>query len=123
VEDKIANFFSIQMIYTMISFIIGHALAWYCHNGQLVWEFWDNRPFLSNFVFGIPAGVAFWYGTKFCMEASGELWTTRFMVFALSYVTFPLMTWWYLNESMFTLKTGICTFLAFLILLIQITLK
>ena len=111
------------MTYAMISFIVGHILVWYCHNSQLVWEFWVDRPFLANIVYGIPAGVCFWYGTKFCMEASGLLWTTRFMAFALSYATFPLMTWWYMNESIFTLKTGICTFLAFLIILVQITLK
>ena len=102
-------------------FILGHILGWYTHNLQFVYDFWKNRPVLSNLVFGIPCGFAYWYAIKFMMAATGELWTSRFVAFALSYLTFPLMTWFYLGESMLTQKTIICTFLAFLIILVQYT--
>ena len=98
-------------------FICGHTLAWYTHNLQFVYEFWKNRPVLSNLIFGVPCGFAYWYATKHFMAETGELWTSRFVAFSLSYLTFPLMTWYYLNESMFTTKTLICTFLAFMIFL------
>ena len=100
-------------------FVCGHILAWYTHNLQFVSKFWETRPILSNIIFGVPAGLAYWYATKYFMIATDELWTSRFVGFALSYLTFPLMTWYYLNESMLTTKTLICTFLAFVIVLVQ----
>ena len=57
------------------------------------------------------------------MAASDMLWTSRFVAFSLSYLTFPLMTWWYLGESMFTTKTLVCSILAFLIITTQIFVK
>ena len=103
--------------------VCGHVLAWYTHNLQFVYEFWKNRPVLSNMVFGIPCGFAYWYATKHFMAATGELWSIRFIAFSLSYLTFPLMTWYYLNESMFTTKTLICTFLAVIIMFVQFVYK
>tara|TARA_X000001382_G_scaffold122421_2_gene105385 strand:+ start:1356 stop:1706 length:351 start_codon:yes stop_codon:yes gene_type:complete len=99
--------------------ICGHVLAWYTHNLQFVYPYWENRPILSNIIFGIPCGFVYWYASRYFMEATGELWTTRFISFSLSYLTFPLMTWYYLNESMFTAKTLLCTILAFMIIFVQ----
>lgn len=112
-----------NLIAALCLFIVGHVLAWYTHNLQFVYDFWKDRPVLSNIIFGVPCGFAYWYGTKFFMEATGELWTSRFVAFSLSYLTFPLMTWYYLNESMFTQKTMICTALAFLIMITQYVYK
>lgn len=114
---------SIRMIYAMCLFIIGHALIWYCHNSQFVWDWWKGKWLLSTVVVGTPASVAFWYGTKMMMEEVDSLWTMRFTAFALSYVTFPLLTWFHLGENPFTVKTAICTLLAIVILLVQVGLK
>jgi hypothetical protein len=38
----------------------------------------------------------------------------------MSYLTFPLLTWWLLNESMFTMKTMLCVTLSFMIIAIQL---
>ena len=100
-------------------FICGHVLAWYTHNLQFVYDFWKTRPILSNIIFGLPCGFAYWYGTNFFMQATNELWTSRFIAFSLSYLTFPIMTWYYLGETMFTAKTLMCTFLAFMIIFVQ----
>jgi len=110
---------NLNITYGVLLFITGHVLAWYTHNLQFVYDFWKDKPFLSNIVFGLPCGIAYWYGTKFFMASTGELWTSRFIAFSLSYLTFPLMTWFYLNESMFTQKTLICTFLALMIIITQ----
>ena len=121
--DKIADFFSANMMIGMFLYLCGHVLAWYTHNLQFAYEWWKDKPILSNILFGVPCGFAFWYGTRYVMIATEELWTSRFIAFSISYVTFPLLTWHYLNESMFTAKTLICTFLAFLIVAVQIVMK
>jgi hypothetical protein len=118
-----ASFFNIKMIYAICCFIVGHSLGWYAHNLQFVSEYWKDKVLLPIFLFGVPCLIAFWWGTRFAMEAHPELWTARFVAAVFSYLTFPIMTWWYLGESMFTLKTLLCVFLAFCILLIQIFVK
>ncbi len=119
--ERLNTFFSSDMLIAMGLFVCGHVLAWYTHNSQFVWEFWKNRPILSNVLFGLPCGIFFWYGAKHCVAATDMLWTSRFVAFSLSYVTFPIMTWWYLGESMFTTKTLMCTMLAFMIVIVQVT--
>ena len=118
--EKIIEFFDGSMLLALTFFCIGHVLGWYSTNSQFVWEFWKDKPVIANIVFGIPAGVMFWYGTKYVMQSTPELWTARFVAGILSYFTFPLMTWFYLGESMFTIKTMLCVFLAMMILIIQI---
>lgn len=118
-----SSFFNIYMIYAILCFITGHIFGWYATNLQFVGEFWKGKAILPTILFGLPCLFAFWWGTKFAMEASGELWTSRFVATVFSYLTFPIMTWWYLGESMFTLKTLSCVFLAFCILMIQIFVK
>ena len=121
--NRIAEFLSYDMVIAMCCFTVGHVFAWYTHNSQFVWEFWKDKPVLANILFGVPCGILFWYGVKYAVSASDLLWTSRFVAFSLSYVTFPIMTWWYLGESMFTLKTLICTLLAFMIIGVQIFIK
>ena len=116
-------FSDVRMVYGCLLFIIGHIFGWFAGNSQFVWNYWENKPILATVLFGIPAGLSFWYGTKFCFEATGELWSVRFTAAVFSYITFPIMTWYYMHESMFTIKTMSCVFLAFLILLIQMFVK
>ena len=119
--EKIYEFFSQDMIFGILFFICGHAMGWFAGNSQFVWEFWKDKPILATLLFGTPAGLLFWYGSKFCFAATGgELWSVRFIAAVFSYTVFPIMTWHFLGESMFTPKTLICAFLAVSILFVQI---
>lgn len=119
--EKIAAFFSQEMLYGIGFFILGHTLGWFAGNLQFVWQYWEDKPLLATILFGTPAGLAFWYGTKFCFEATGgELWSVRFIAAIFSYTVFPVMTWYFLNESVFTPKTMISIILALSILFVQI---
>ena len=115
---------NVSMIYGIVFFILGHILGWFAGNSQFVWEYWEDKAVLATLLFGTPAGLSFWWGTKFCFEATGgELWSVRFIAAVFSYTVFPVMTWYFLNESMFTAKTMSCIFLSFCILMIQIFVK
>ena len=100
-------------------FIMGQALVWFQLNSQFVWEWWQGRPFSAVFMFGVPASFCFWYGVRLVVGEMGELWGPRFLIFGMSYLTFPILTWHFMNESMFTAKTMLCTFLAFTIVGVQ----
>lgn len=119
--EKIAEFFSQEMIYGIGFIILGHTMGWFAGNSQFVWDWWKDKPILATILFGTPAGLAFWWGSKFCFLATGgELWSVRFIAAVFSYTVFPVMTWYFLNESMFTTKTMICVFLAMSILFVQL---
>jgi len=111
------------LIYGTIFFIIGHILSWYSTNLQFVSDWWKERPLFTCLILSVPTGLAFIYGSRFTMEWTPQLWTARFIGFSLSYVTFPLMTWYYLSESPFTAKTIICSLLAFTIVMVQMFMK
>ena len=100
-------------------FALGQTMGWFQLNAQFVWEWWKDKPIVSAAVFSIPTGICFWYGIKLCYEEWGQVWGPRFLIFSMSYLTFPIFTWYFLNESMFTAKTMTCVFLSFLIIAIQ----
>jgi uncharacterized membrane protein len=114
------GFFSLNMLYTCLFFIMGNFIGWFASNMQFVNEFWKDKALLSVLIFGVPSMLCFWFGTRFAMQAVPSLWSVRFIGAVLSYLTFPLMTWYYMNESMFTPKTIVCFVLAMCIMLVQI---
>ena len=108
------------IVITTILFIINNILIWYQLNSQLVWDWAKTTKsmwFMS--LMGVPISMLFWYTTKFGYEGFGALWPVRFMGFATSMLTFPLMTWLYLGETI-TLKTLITIILAIIIMLLQL---
>lgn len=90
-------------------FVAGQIGVWFQTNSQLVWDWWKDKPITASMIFATPTAVLFWYGTKYIYDATGELWTARYLAFGMSYVTFPFLTYYFLGESMFTLKTLVCT--------------
>ena len=109
----------INVIYTAILFIICNILVWYQLNSQLVWEW--AKGYKSMWIMallGIPISILFWLCTKIGYEAFGNLWAVRFMGFAVSMMTFPIMTYFYLGEPM-TMKVILTLGLAVIIMLLQ----
>ena len=108
------------IVITTLLFLLNNVLIWYQLNSQLVWDWAKTTKsmwFMS--LMGVPISVLFWYCTKFGYEGFGALWPVRFMGFATSMLTFPLMTYFYLGEAI-TLKTGITILLAIAIMILQL---
>ena len=93
-----------QITLTIILFLICNVTVWYQLNSQLVWD-WakTSKAMWFSALFGIPISLLFWYATRIGYEGFGNLWAVRFMGFATSMMTFPLMTYMYLGEVI-TLK-------------------
>ena len=113
------NFLLHPIFLSSTFFILGHTMGWFAGNAQFVWEYWKDKALLSTILFGTPAGLFFWYGTKFAYEYIESLWSVRFLAAALSYLIFPILTWYFMEESMFTLKTMLSISLALSILAVQ----
>tara|TARA_B100001250_G_scaffold376834_1_gene365415 strand:+ start:382 stop:726 length:345 start_codon:yes stop_codon:yes gene_type:complete len=108
------------IIITILLFFFNNIIIWYQLNSQLVWE-WAKGPksMWIMALLGIPISLLFWWATKIGYEGFGNLWAVRFMGFATSMMTFPIMTYLYLGEVM-TMKTILTLILALAIMLIQI---
>ena len=110
------------IILTILIFFLNNILIWYQLNGQLVWDFWKSwKGVTSSLLMGIPITALFWYATKIGYQGFGNLWSVRFLGFATSMISFPIMTWLYLGEVI-TIKTIITILLALVIMLLQIIL-
>ena len=107
------------LIVTLI-FLLNNVLIWYQLNSQLVWD-WakGNSAIIISCLLGVPISWLFWYCTKIGYEGFGALWPVRFMGFATSMLTFPILTWYYLGETI-TLKTTLTILLSIAIMIIQI---
>ena len=100
--------------------VAGQTFIWFQLYSQYVWAWWENKALPAALIFGIPASLFFWYGTRMAVDATTEAWSARLLGFGMSYLTFPVLTWWLLNESMFTAKTMVCVLLSFMIVGIQL---
>jgi len=108
------------IVLTIVIFLLNNILIWYQLNSQLVWD-WakGTKSMWIMSLLGIPISLMFWYATKIGYIGFGNLWAVRFMGFATSMLTFPVMTWLYLGETV-TLKTLVTLLLAFIIMLLQL---
>ena len=111
-----------NMVYwkAMALFMTGHALSWFQLNSHMVFEWWKGKEYLAVLVFGVPAGFMFLFGWVMASAESGTLWTPRFLAFCASWVPFPILTWYFMNETPFTWKTITCFVLACCILGVQL---
>ena len=101
-------------------FFIGQVLGWFQLNSQYVSDWWKDKPFFAACLIGVPTSIAFWYAWRVIVEATGSVWTARFIGSSTGIIIFPILTWYLLGESMFVPKTMICLGLAILIILIQL---
>jgi len=109
-----------KIVITILIFLFNNILIWYQLNGQLVWKFWTTPKGIAlSLLLGVPITALFWLATKWGYIGFGNLWAVRFMGFATSMMTFPIMTYLYLGEPM-TLKVIATICLAVVIMIIQI---
>ena len=107
------------IILTTLLFTITNIVRWFQLNSQLVWE-WakGGKGLIFTCVLAIPISLSLWLCTKWGYIGFGNLWAVRFMGFATSMMTFPLLTWLYLGETI-TLKTAVTIMLSVVIMIIQ----
>ena len=107
------------IILTTLLFIVTNIIIWFQLNSQLVWE-WakGGKGLWMTCLLAIPISLMLWLGTKWGYLGFGNLWAVRFMGFATSMMTFPIMTYLFLNEPM-TLKVIATMCLAIVIMIIQ----
>ncbi len=120
-NDRVINIMSMNnLIYAFILFAVGQAIIWIQSNGQFLWPWWKNNPFLVSFTLGGIASYIFIKATYYTYTFfDGKLWPGRFIGFASGIIVFALLTWLLMNEGINT-KTVISLLLAMALLAVQI---
>ena len=108
------------IILTTLLFTITNIAIWFQLNSQVVWD-WakGGKSMWIMSLMGIPISLLFWLATKYGYIGFGNLWSVRFLGFASSMITFPIMTYMLLGEPM-TSKVIATIMLAVIIMIIQV---
>jgi hypothetical protein len=109
----------------LIGFILGllaQILTFVQLQGQFRWQWFKEHPYLVALM-GFPISLLFMGSVRYLVDYfGGELWPSRLLGFSIGAIVFSYMAHSWFQEP-FTLKTGICLFLAFGIMMIQLVWK
>ena len=94
-------------------------MIWVSTNAQLMENADPKRSLVYSLIFSVPISLLAFYGTKIGYDSLGSAWSVRLAAFGLSYAVFPIMTYVFLGESPFEIKTMICIFLSITIICVQ----
>jgi hypothetical protein len=107
-----------KLVMALIVSFFGHIIAWFHMQGQFKWE-WARSIWWVIFG-GIPISLCFYYGTRWYYEYFNNYWYVRPIGFGMATFIFGIMTWLVLGETPDT-RTWICLFLAFIIIILQLS--
>ena len=88
-----------ELLYTFLTFITVQSAVWFQTNGQFIWSWFKDHPFILS-LFGIPISLGYIWGTKFAFAAfEGTLWPGRLLGFAMGIISFTILTNHFMGEG------------------------
>ena len=100
--------------------LLGQSIIWFQTNGQFIWPWFKNHPFLIAALFGTSISYIFILGTKYLVAYfNGVIWPARLIGFGLGMIVFTVCAYVFMDESINS-KTFVSLLLAFTIVYIQI---
>ena len=111
--------FNKEILFCILILFFTQIVIWFQLNAQVKWD-WFKDNYLLMSILGMPISYALLFATKYGFEGfGGLLWPGRLSAFAVSMISFPVITWLVMGESI-TLKSGISILLATVIMLLQL---
>lgn len=75
--------------------------AWLQLNGQFIWQWCKEHPWLMIILPSVPISFFYLYATKYLVASfDGALWPGRFISFGVGVMVFALLAYWLNNEPM-----------------------
>jgi len=109
-----------KIIMAILFFAIAQISSWFINNGQFFNKWIHNHPMLISIIFSAPITYLFIHATRYSAEYfDGQVWPGRFIGFGLGMMSFSILTYIFLDESI-NIKTAISLVLAGTLLCIQI---
>ena len=108
------------ILLAILFYTIAQAASWFISNTQFFWKWAYNHPLTISIVASAPVTYLFILATRYSADYfNGQVWPGRFIGFGLGMMSFSLLTYLILGESM-NVKTTISLVLAATLLSIQI---
>ena len=110
-----------KLFLATVVFVIGLIITWFTSYSQFISDWARENTLLLTCLLAIPGTLCFVYGIRYAFEFFNNGWGPRFYVFSLSFLVYPFLFSYFLNEPFLTLKNVLCTVLAFAIILIPVS--
>jgi hypothetical protein len=111
-----------MVMFIFLTYTASQVFTFFQLQGHLFNKWIKDNPMMMNLL-GIPIGyLVIMASRQMIILWNGHTWPNRLIGFSLGVVIFTFLSQILLKEP-FTLKTGLCLFLCFIILMIQIAWK
>ena len=91
-----------NILYAILLFIVGQAMIWFQTNGQFIWPWAKDNPFIMAMC-GLPISYLLIIATKYVVAGfEGLLWPGRLVGFGSGMVVMALLTWYFMGEGLNT---------------------
>lgn len=110
-----------KFLYSTLFFMLGNTMVWFQVSFSRAFPAYSDYSFYIAVLLAIPIAICFYFGWNYGYDALDSWWGIRFISFGLTFIIFPILTYYFLGESLFTLKHALCTLLSILIILIQVS--
>jgi membrane-associated HD superfamily phosphohydrolase len=111
-----------KLLFGILLGLIAHIFTFFQLQGRFKYPWMKDNEWVIVLL-GIPISFFFMNSVRNLVEwFNGQLWPSNLMGFAIGTFVFTFMSMILFNEHI-TIKTGICLFLSFSILLVQIFMK
>jgi hypothetical protein len=108
------------IIIGIVCFAMAQIIAWFSSNALILSER-TARHYIPMIVILSPlTGLGFAFGTKHLYDSIDELWAVRFFAFAIGYLIFIPLAWWFFDESPLTIKNVVSTLLCLTLISVQV---
>jgi len=112
-----------KLLIAFACYFVGQIAVWFTTNAQFFSKWAANHPWFMALIVSGPTTYLFLIGTKYCAEYfDGALWPGRFIGFGLGMISFAILTYFIMNETM-NIKTIISLALATILVAVQILWK
>jgi hypothetical protein len=108
-----------KIIFALICLFTCHILAWLQVNGPIFNEWWKNNILFSAFVLSpiiFYCSLTYWTITYEWLQA---VWSVKFIAYGVNIVVFSVCAYYFLGESLFTIRNVVSIVFATLMILSQ----
>ena len=108
-----------KLIFALFCLIFAHILAWLQLNGPIFSEWWKDNIWISALFFSPMIfffSMSYWSITYEWLQA---IWSVKFIAYGVNIVVFSICAYYFLGESLFTIRNVVSIVFATLMILSQ----
>ena len=108
-----------KLVFALFCLVVGHLLAWLQLNGPIFSDWWRDNIWISALCIS-PAifffSMTYWSVTYEWLQA---VWSVKFIAYGVNIVVFSICAYYFLGESLFTIRNVVSIVFATLMILSQ----